>query len=122
MQHNCGTGDFINQPRRPMPHLTMCALVLSSVLARIAAAASAYLGLLAGMIASAVPYAVVSMAVPRTPVAASCNNIVQTHGSAGTSLVSRVDFNVPAPDILGYLRKTCDFCGVVGYFRLGREA
>src|SRR3982074_3541338 len=84
VQHTCGGGDFIGQPRRPMPHLTMCALVLSNVLAAIAAAASSYLGLFAGMIASAVPYAVASMAVPRTPVAASWINIVQTAGPAGT--------------------------------------
>jgi hypothetical protein len=122
MQHNCGSGDFINQPRRPMPHLTMRALVLSSVLATIPAAASSYLGLFAGMIASAGPYAVVSMAVPRTPI----SGILVQHRTDRRLCwhATRVqsDLNVPAPDILGYLRKTFDFCGVVGYFRLGREA
>jgi hypothetical protein len=51
-----------------MPQLAVRALVLPIVLAAVPAAAYSYLGLFAGITnASANPYAVVSMAVPRTP-------------------------------------------------------
>jgi hypothetical protein len=100
MQHNCGMGDFINQPRQPMPHLTVRALVVSIVLATIPAAANSFFGLFAGMtIASAIPYAVVPWQCPAHPTRrASRNNIVQTRGSAGTltRIQSDFDFSVPA--------------------------
>jgi putative OPT family oligopeptide transporter len=75
------------------------------ILAAILAAANSYLGLFAGMtIASAIPSAVVSMAVLKALGGGGIleNNIVQTGGSAGTSLASGVIFTIPALVILGY--------------------
>ena len=71
----------------------------------ILAAANAYLGLFAGMtIASAIPAAVVSMAVLRVLGGGNIleNNIVQTGASAGASLAAGVIFTIPALVILGY--------------------
>jgi len=67
VQHHGGRRDFINQPRRPVvAHLAVRANVVSIVFATIRVAADLKFGLFAGMtIASAIPYAVVSMAVPR---------------------------------------------------------
>src|SRR5688572_1432036 len=87
------------------PQLTVRAVLLAVVLAMILAAANAYLGLFAGMtIASAIPAAVVSMAVLRVLGGGGIleNNIVQTGGSAGTSLASGVIFTIPALVILGF--------------------
>jgi len=75
------------------------------VLAPILAAANSYLGLFAGMtIASAIPSAVVSMAVLKALGGGGIleNNIVQTGGSAGQSLASGVIFTIPALVILGF--------------------
>jgi putative OPT family oligopeptide transporter len=75
------------------------------ILAPILAAANSYLGLFAGMtIASAIPSAVVSMAVLKALGGGGIleNNIVQTGGSAGQSLASGVIFTIPALVILGY--------------------
>jgi putative OPT family oligopeptide transporter len=69
------------------------------------AAANTYLGLFAGMtIASAIPAAVVSMAVLGALGGAGIleNNIVQTGASAGSSIASGVIFTIPALVILGY--------------------
>src|ERR1700759_3414064 len=91
--------------QQPAPQLTARAIVLAIVLAMILAAANTYLGLFAGMtIASAIPAAVVSMAVLRLLGGGGIleNNIVQTGGSAGSSLASGVIFTVPALVILGY--------------------
>ena len=91
--------------RPPAPQLTARAIILSIVLAMILAAANTYLGLFAGMtIASAIPAAVVSMAVLRALGGGDIleNNIVQTGASAGTSIASGVIFTVPALVIIGY--------------------
>jgi putative OPT family oligopeptide transporter len=87
------------------PQLTTRAVVLAIVLAMILAAANTYLGLFAGMtIASAIPAAVVSMAVLRVLGGSTIleNNIVQTGASAGSSIASGVIFTIPALVILGH--------------------
>jgi putative OPT family oligopeptide transporter len=87
------------------PELTARAIILAVVLAMILAGANAYLGLFAGMtIASAIPAAVVSMAVLRLLGGGHIleNNIVATGASAGTSIATGVIFTLPALLILGY--------------------
>jgi len=87
------------------PQLTFRAVALAIVLAMILAAANTYLGLFAGMtIASAIPAAVVSMAVLRLLGGGTIleNNIVQTGASAGSSIASGVIFTIPALVILGH--------------------
>ena len=82
----------------PPPQLTPRAIVLAIVLAMVLAAANTYLGLFAGLtIASAIPAAVVSMAVLRLLGGGTIleNNIVQTGASAGSSIASGVIFTVP---------------------------
>ena len=89
----------------PAPQLTARAIILSILLTVILAAANTYLGLFAGMtIASAIPAAVVSMAVLRALGGGGIleNNIVQTGASAGTSIASGVIFTVPALVLMGY--------------------
>src|SRR5688572_1403785 len=81
------------------PQLTARAIVLAVVLAMVLAAANTYLGLFAGMtIASAIPAAVVSMAVLRVLGGGGIleNNIVSTGASAGASIASGVIFTIPA--------------------------
>jgi len=95
----------MNSSVAPAPQLTARAIILSIVLAVILAAANTYLGLFAGMtIASAIPAAVVSMAVLRALGGGGIleNNIVQTGASAGTSIASGVIFTVPALVLMGY--------------------
>jgi putative OPT family oligopeptide transporter len=85
--------------------LSLRAIILSAVLAAILAAANAYLGLFAGLtIATAIPAAVVSMAVLRLLGGGTIleNNIVQTGASAGSSIAAGVIFTIPALIILGY--------------------
>lgn len=85
--------------------LTPRAIILAIVLAMILAAANAYLGLFAGMtIASAIPAAVVSMAILKLLGGGHIleNNIVATGASAGTSIATGVIFTMPALIILGY--------------------
>ncbi len=87
------------------PQLTVRAIILSVVLAMILAAANTYLGLFAGMtIASAIPAAVISMAVLRVLGGGGIleNNIVQTGASAGSSIASGVIFTIPALVIMGW--------------------
>jgi len=87
------------------PQLTFRAIALSVVLAMVLAAANTYLGLFAGMtIASAIPAAVISMAVLRVLGGGGIleNNIVQTGASAGSSIASGVIFTIPALVILGH--------------------
>ena len=89
----------------PPPQLTVRAIVLAVILAMLLAAANTYLGLFAGLtIASAIPAAVVSMAVLRMLGGSTIleNNIVQTGASAGSSIASGVIFTVPALVILGH--------------------
>ena len=96
----------MSTPTALPPQLTARAIVLAVVLAMILAAANTYLGLFAGMtISSAIPAAVVSMAVLRVLGGGGIleNNIVQTGGSAGASLASGVIFTIPALVILGFL-------------------
>jgi putative OPT family oligopeptide transporter len=88
-----------------VPQLTPRAIILSVVLAMILAAANTYLGLFAGLtIATAIPAAVVSMAVLRVLGGGHIleNNIVQTGASAGSSIAAGVIFTVPALVILGF--------------------
>src|SRR3954469_4624110 len=95
----------MNSNVAPAPQLTARAVILAIVLAVILAAANTYLGLFAGMtIASAIPAAVVSMAVLRALGGGGIleNNIVQTGASAGTSIASGVIFTVPALVLMGY--------------------
>jgi putative OPT family oligopeptide transporter len=95
----------MNSPLAPAPQLTARAIILAVILAMILAAANTYLGLFAGMtIASAIPAAVVSMAVLRALGGGGIleNNIVQTGASAGTSIASGVIFTVPALVLMGY--------------------
>lgn len=90
---------------QPAPQLTPRAIILSVVLAMILAAANTYLGLFAGLtIATAIPAAVVSMAVLRMLGGGHIleNNIVQTGASAGSSIAAGVIFTVPALVILGH--------------------
>ena len=87
------------------PQLTIRAVALAVMLAMVLAAANTYLGLFAGMtIASAIPAAVVSMAVLRFLGGSTIleNNIVQTGASAGSSIASGVIFTIPALVILGH--------------------
>jgi putative OPT family oligopeptide transporter len=111
----------MTQPQQLAPQLTVRAVILAVVLAAILAAANSYLGLFAGMtIASAIPSAVVSMAVLRALGGGGIleNNIVQTGGSAGTSLASGVIFTIPALVILGFW-KDFDFWWVLAISGLG---
>lgn len=88
-----------------VPQLTVRAVALAVILAMILAAANAYLGLFAGLtIATAIPAAVVSMAVLRVLGGGTIleNNIVQTGASAATSIAAGVVFTIPALVILGY--------------------
>jgi putative OPT family oligopeptide transporter len=87
------------------PQLTTRAIALSIVLAMVLAAANTYLGLFAGLtIATAIPAAVVSMAVLRLFGGGHIleNNIVQTGASAGASISAGVIFTIPALVIIGY--------------------
>jgi putative OPT family oligopeptide transporter len=84
--------------------LTVRAVLLGIVLAVLMAAANTYLGLFAGMtVASAIPSAVVSMAVLKLLGGGGIleNNIVQTGGSAGSSVATGVIFTTPALVMLG---------------------
>ena len=87
------------------PELTFRAVFLAIVLAMILAAANTYLGLFAGLtIASAIPAAVVSMAILKLFGGGHIleNNIVSTGASAGSSIATGVIFTIPALIILGY--------------------
>lgn len=91
-------------PATPAPQLTIRAVLLGVVLASLMAAANTYLGLFAGLtIASAIPSAVVSMAVLKLLGGGGIleNNIVQTGGSAGSSVATGVLFTTPALVMLG---------------------
>src|ERR1044071_220314 len=90
---------------RNAPQLSLRAIALSIVLAMVLAAANTYLGLFAGLtIATAIPAAVVSMAVLRLFGGGHIfeNNIVQTGASAGASISAGVIFTLPALVIIEY--------------------
>jgi putative OPT family oligopeptide transporter len=83
----------------PAPQLTPKAILLSIVLTVILASANAYVGLFAGLtVATAIPAAVISMAV--LPLFGKSNilenNIVATGASAGTSISAVAIFTLPA--------------------------
>jgi len=91
--------------QKPLPEITVKAVVLGVVLAMVLAAANAYLGLFAGMTVSAsIPAAVISMGILRMFRNSNIleNNIVQTAASAGESLAAGVIFTLPALLILDY--------------------
>jgi len=83
----------------PAPQLTLKAIVLSLILTVILASANAYVGLFAGLtVATAIPAAVISMAV--LPLFGRPNilenNIVATGASAGASISAGAIFTLPA--------------------------
>jgi putative OPT family oligopeptide transporter len=103
------------------PQLTARAIILAVVLAMVLAAANTYLGLFAGLtIASAIPAAVVSMAVLRVLGGGGIleNNIVSTGASAGASIASGVIFTLPALIFLGAW-KEFDYWWVLAIAGLG---
>ena len=93
---------------RPLPEITIKAVILGILLSIILAAANAYLGLFAGMTVSAsIPAAVISMGIlslfRRSNILE--NNIVQTAASAGESLAAGVIFTIPALVLMGYWKE-----------------
>ena len=93
------TTDEAEMSTQGAPQLSFRAIALSIVLAMILAAANTYLGWFAGLtIASAIPAAVVSMAVLRAFGGGHIleNNIVQTGASAAASIAAGVIFTLPA--------------------------
>jgi putative OPT family oligopeptide transporter len=91
--------------KKPLPEITIKAVVLGVVLSMILAGANAYLGLFAGMTVSAsIPAAVISMGVLRFFKRSNIleNNIVQTAASAGEALAAGVIFTIPALVLMGY--------------------
>jgi putative OPT family oligopeptide transporter len=81
------------------PQLTLKAILLSIILTVILASANAYVGLFAGLtVATAIPAAVISMAV--LPLFGRSNilenNIVATGASAGSSIAAGAIFTLPA--------------------------
>jgi putative OPT family oligopeptide transporter len=83
----------------PAPQLTLKAIILSVILTVILAAANAYVGLFAALtVATAIPAAVISMAV--LPLFGKTNilenNIVATGASAGSSVAAGAIFTLPA--------------------------
>lgn len=90
---------------KPLPEITIKAIILGILLSMVLAGANAYLGLFAGMTVSAsIPAAVISMGIfslfKRSNILE--NNIVQTSASAGESLAAGVIFTIPALVLLGY--------------------
>ena len=104
-----------------IPQITLKAFVLGVVLAAVLAGANAYLGLFAGMtVSSAIPAAVISMAVLRLFAQHSIleNNIVQTTASAGSSVAAGVVFTVPALYLMGFWERF-DFWWIMAIAGLG---
>ena len=90
---------------KPLPEITVKAVLLGIILSMVLAGANAYLGLFAGMTASAsIPAAVISMGVLRLFKKHNIleDNIVQTAASAGESLAAGVIFTIPALLLMGY--------------------
>ena len=107
--------------RDALPQITVKAFVLGVVLAAVLAGANAYLGLFAGMtVSSAIPAAVISMAVLRLFADHNIleNNIVQTTASAGSSVAAGVVFTVPALYLMGFWTRF-DFWWIVAIAGLG---
>jgi putative OPT family oligopeptide transporter len=104
-----------------LPQITLKAVLLGIALAAILAGANAYLGLFAGMtVSSAIPAAVISMAVLRLFATHSIleNNIVQTTASAGSSVAAGVVFTVPALYLMGFWQRF-DFWWILAIAGLG---
>jgi putative OPT family oligopeptide transporter len=98
----------MTQAGKEAPQLTAKAIILSIVLTVILASANTYVGLFAGLtVATAIPAAVVSMAV--LPLFGKTNilenNIVATGASAGTSIASGAIFTLPALILLHHWLK-----------------
>ena len=90
---------------KPLPEITIKAVFLGIILSMVLAGANAYLGLFAGMTASAsIPAAVISMGVLSLFKKHNIleDNIVQTAASAGESLAAGVIFTIPALLLMGY--------------------
>lgn len=90
---------------KPLPEITFKAIVLGILLSMVLAGANAYLGLFAGMTASAsIPAAVISMGILSMFKKHNIleDNIVQTAASAGESLAAGVIFTIPALLLMGY--------------------
>ena len=103
------------------PQLTVRAVLLSILLTMLLASANAYLGLFAGLtVATAIPAAVVSMAVLKLLGRSSIleNNIVATGASAGSSIAAGADFTLPALIVLGHW-KTFPYGWVLAITGLG---
>ena len=111
----------MSAPNPMPPQMSARAIILAILLAMILAAANTYLGLFAGLtIASAIPAAVVSMAVLRVLGGGGIleNNIVSTGASAGASIASGVIFTMPALIFLGAW-KEFDYWWVLAIAGLG---
>src|SRR5271157_5625553 len=105
----------------PAPQFTVKAIALSIVLTVILASANAYVGLFAGLtVATAIPAAVISMAV--LPLFGKANilenNIVATGASAGSSIASGAIFTLPALILLHHW-STFDYWWTVAIVGLG---
>ncbi|MBU1319351.1 MAG: oligopeptide transporter, OPT family [candidate division Zixibacteria bacterium] len=85
---------------KTVPEITVSSVVLGIIISIVFGMANAYLGLKLGMtISASIPAAVISMAVLRAILKRGSvleNNMVQTIGSAGESLVAGVIFTIPA--------------------------
>ena len=91
-------------PSSNPPQMSLRAIILAVLLAMLLAAGNAYIGLFAGLtIASAIPAAVISMAVLLALGKGGIleNNIVSTGASAGCSIASGIIFTMPALVFLG---------------------
>ncbi|NQV49444.1 MAG: oligopeptide transporter, OPT family [Candidatus Marinimicrobia bacterium] len=90
---------------KPLSEITVKAVLLGIILSMVLAGANAYLGLFAGMTASAsIPAAVISMGVLSLFKKHNIleDNLVQTAASAGESLAAGVIFTIPALLLMGY--------------------
>ena len=106
---------------KPLPEITFKAVILGILLSMILAGANAYLGLFAGMTASAsIPAAVISMGVLSLFKKHNIleDNIVQTAASAGESLAAGVIFTIPALLLMGYW-ETFDYLEVAKIASVG---
>jgi putative OPT family oligopeptide transporter len=105
----------------PAPQLTFKAILLSIVVTVVLAATNAYVGLFAGLtIATAIPAAVIAMAVLRLfgPPNILENNIVATGASAGASIAAGAIFTLPALILLHHW-KTFDYWWTLGIVGMG---
>uniref|UniRef100_A0A7S2RDU4 Oligopeptide transporter n=1 Tax=Mucochytrium quahogii TaxID=96639 RepID=A0A7S2RDU4_9STRA len=102
------------------PELTLRAGLLAGILSLILGSANVYLGLLVGMtISASIPASVISMSFLKLLGGSNIleNNIVQTGGSAGSSVASGTLFTIPALVIFNVKKNQGDptFAGVEGW-------